>query len=294
VASPNFNYKPSDYREADEWLADQIKLSKKNGIYTADVSLDPPLAKALLSRNDGNRRISRTLVDTLARDIETNAWRKNGETLIVANDGQLNDGQHRATAVIETGIPIPVIIVFGVDRESRTTVDQGFVRTIANYLDMEGHHNTTTLGSTAKNVWQWKVYGELSDGSAHRPNKSELLKLIAEEPDIEKSVSFARGRSLHLNAVGGVSMVGFVHYAITRETPVADADAFVQLLSDGAGLGRDHPILHLRNRLIVDRTRLRANEKAELLFRGWNAYRRGATTLKSVPLMGGPLPVLEK
>jgi hypothetical protein len=45
-------------------------------------------------------------------------------------------------------------------------------------------------------------------------------------------------------------------------------------LISGANLLSNDPILYARNRLMAER-RLKLNEKAKLIFRAWNAHRRG-------------------
>ncbi len=117
------------------WIDEQVKLAKGK-IGCGVVEITPAMARALLSRNPGNRRVSESTVSKIARDIYNSDFIVNGESIIVADDGSLNDGQHRLCAVVEADKPIVSVIVFGPARASRVTVDQGRSKMVGDYLAM--------------------------------------------------------------------------------------------------------------------------------------------------------------
>lgn len=279
----------SEQHRAAMWLDEEVKKAKK-GVTTQVVELTPALAEILLERNDANRRISPFYVDLFSRDIEHGAWRFNGEPIIIADDGRMNDGQHRCAAVIDAGKPLTVVLVIGVKRDTRTTLDQGRIRTIGDYLSMEGHIDANALGATCNYIWQWQTRGLLSSSGQAKPSKSEMLELIEAHPDIADSISVIPRKGAP--AMGGLSMLAFSHWAFSRTAPVSEATLFMTKLTGGASLLSRDPILYIRNRLIAERGKLRLNDKAELIFRGWNASRRGETTSR-LPILGGVLPVVE-
>jgi hypothetical protein len=280
----------SDDHRAAMWLDEEVKKAK-NGVTTQVVELTPALAGVLLARNDANRKISDYYVDAYARDIEHGAWRFNGEPVIVAKDGLLNDGQHRCAAVIAAKKAITVPLVIGVSRDTRTTLDQGRIRTAGDYLAMDGYVDPNVLAAAASYIWQWQTRGLLSGGGKAKPTKSELLEVVRKYPDIAQSVSKVPRKGAP--AVGGHSMLAFVHWVFSSGTTDKDAvDRFIVALTGGASLLSRDPILYGRNRLITERGRLRLNDKAEIIFRAWNAHRRGESVSR-LPVMGGVLPVVE-
>lgn len=279
----------SDTHRAAMWLDEEVKKAKK-GVTTQVIDLTPAIAEVLLSRNDGNRKISPHYVDAYARDIEHDNWRFNGEPLIVSHDGKLNDGQHRCAAVVEANKQITAVLVIGVSRDTRTTLDQGRIRTAGDYLSMEGHVDANVLAAAAGYIWQWQTRGQLSPGGTQKPTKSELLDLVESAPDIANSVASIPRKGAP--AAGGHSMLAFCHWAFSRTAPKADVDTFILGLTGGANLLSRDPILYIRNRLIGERGRLRLNDKAELIFRGWNAHRRGESVSR-IPIVGSVLPVVE-
>jgi hypothetical protein len=280
----------SPEKRAADWLEGQIELAKA-GVITQTVDLTPALARVLLSRNDGNRRISDPLVTAYARDISSGGWAFNGEPIIVSKDGKMNDGQHRCEAVVFADTAIQTILTLGIDRDTRTTLDQGRVRTSGDFLAMDGHQSANVLGAAASLYWQYQTFGMLARGSNQRPTKGEVMKSVERNPDIEKSVEFCRRKGV--GVVGGHSLISFIHYAIWQASGRLAADEFVKSLIDGVGLSAQNAILYARNRIITERGKMRGNFKAELLFKAWNAYRKGES-LRHIILTGNALPKLEK
>lgn len=278
-------------RNASLWLDDQIARAQ-SGVISQVIDLTPPLARVLLARNPGNRKISANVVEKYARDMINGAWSFNGEPIIVSVDGSLNDGQHRCEAVLLADVTIPAILVLGPDRSSRLTVDQGKTRMAGDYLAMNGHVDSLALSASAKYVWQHKTYGELSVQTHFAPTKGEILHIVETTPTISESLT--RVQKKGSDAVGGRSMLAFCHWTFTRISGKrADVDAFMDSLINGSNLGVRSPILYARNRLMAERGRLRPNEKAELIFRAWNATRRG-DKVASLPIKGGALPAVER
>lgn len=277
----------SDTRAAALWLDE---MGAKPGIYSIVTDLTPSVAAVLLERNPANRKIKFTKVQDYAKDIEHGSWKFNGEPIIVARDGLLNDGQHRCAAVVEAQKSIPVLMVFGVERDTRDTLDQGVARSSGDYLSIHGHTNTSHLAATAKAVWQWRTFGLLSNGGRNSPTRSEVMETVLANPGIVKSLAFVDRKNAR--AMGSLSTLAFVHFAVKSVAGDIPANFFMDALIDGADLKAGDPILNVRNRLMTDRRVLRTPEKAELLFRAWNAHRRDQTRVL-FRLTGGELPLLE-
>lgn len=253
---------------ATKWIDEQIALAAgKIGVGVVEIT--PAMARALLARNPGNRRVSEPTVSKIARDIEAGNFVVNGESIIVASDGSLNDGQHRLCAVVQTGMPIKSVVVFGPARDTRVTVDQGRSKMVGDYLAMEGHKDSLALAAAAGYAWQWQNIGRLSGQTNEKPNKGETIAFVDAHPNLSRSVSKVGG-----NGVAGRGLLAFCHWAFSVTASSTAADEFMEALITGANLLSKDPILYARNRLMADR-RLSPNEKAKLIFRAWNAHRRG-------------------
>lgn len=280
----------SKIRRASIWLDAEVKRAQR-GVTAQQVDLTPELADALLDRNPSNRKLKQTFVDRYTRDMLAGSWQFNGEAVIVSGDGALNDGQHRCAAVIKSGVTIPVILIVGVARETRTTLDQGATRIIGDYLAMEGFHYSKETGAAASYALQWGRAGLLASGPNSRPTKSEILNFVRATPSLVRSVE--KFGSVKCNAIGGPSLLAFCYYACWSVSDKNAADEFFDPFVSGEGLKAGSPILYVRNRIMNERRTLRLNDRAELIFRAWNAFQRGQTrTLFRV--VGGELPMLER
>jgi ribosomal protein S9 len=275
--------------KAAQWL-DTIVQDAQGGVISQVVDLTPELARALLAKNPENRTISEKTVENYTRDIKHGAWQFNGEPIIVAKDGMMNDGQHRCMAVVISGKPIKVCLIVGVERSTRTTLDQGRIRTMGDYLSMDGHAYSNSLAVTARMVWQWQRYSLVSGSGKYRPTKSEVLDIVATTPKIERSIHAVSRYSIA--AVGSLGMMAFCHFAFSVAAPASEAEAFLAALSSGENLASNSPILYARNRLLAEKARLKVGERAELIFKAWNAWRRGEP-VKSIAIVGDELPLLE-
>lgn len=277
---------------ARDWLKAQIARSKTEGIFTENVKLTPELAEALLENNPDNRSISQLNVERLAKDLKEGTFAANGQTLVVAKTGELNDGQHRCWAVIESGVAFKAIIVFGVDRDTRTTLDQGIQRRASHFLQMLGYKNTIVLAAAGAFAWQYKNLGRFADTSSQRPTKQEVLTFIENNPDLEQSI-------LHLRTnVTSSPITTFCHWAIKRVAGEARATEFMEKLQSGTDLGAKSPILYARNRLLAMRNHKKATseEKVLLILRAWNAYATGHESVRTLQTGGraGQFPRIEK
>lgn len=275
-------------RRMEAWLDERIHTALSEPM-SEPVTLTPVLAGILLEphRNPDNRPISELLVDRISSDIKGRRYIFNGEPIIISREGYTNDGQHRCHAVIKTGKAIRTMISFGFERESRMTLDQGNTRTAGHYLSMAGVVDGNGVGTVATMIWQYKEHNRLSTDGRSRPTKSQVLLVAESYKDIHDSLLVC-GKT---NGVAGRTLLAFCHWVASHKAGKAAADEFFSSLISGANLGARSPILYARNRL--NNERLTTNEKVELIFRAWNAWRE-KRTVKSLPVNGGVLPKLER
>jgi len=280
----------SENKKLGIWLDRLIADSNSKGKPTAHVvKLTPELAKILLDRNADNRKVNESAVERYAYEIDGGRWAFNGEPIIVAADGSLNDGQHRSLAVVRADKPIDVVMIVGVERETRTTLDQGRMRSAGDYLAMEGHTNTINLATAAQYAWQYLTYGRINPKGS-RATKSEIISFVASHPSLQRSVSlFEMKKTRYL---GGHAVFAFCHFAIGQIGRREDVDQFFFAMIEGSNLPKGDPALYARNRLLLMTGSREQNAKAELIFRCWNAFRKGEVVSR-FHLSDAVLPVLE-
>lgn len=271
------------------WLDNLVEKSQAKPI-SQIISLTPEMAEMFLDRNQANRKVSERIVENYMHEIVGGRWAFNGEPIIISDTGELNDGQHRCRAVIAAGRPIEVLMVVGIKRDTRTTLDQGRMRTVGDFLSMEGNINTNVLGAAGNFVCQYRMRGAVNHSSRHTATKGEILEFVAENPGIIKSVGLVHEKGA--DAAGGKSALAAAHFILCGTGKKEDADHFILSLIRGAGLRAGDPILYARNRLINERRQLKTGDRLELIFKAWNHWRK-RETVKRIWLGGGLLPVLE-
>lgn len=271
-ARPKRAASPAIERERMErWLDAKIAGGESVCIET----LTPVLATLLMERNPINRKIVEGGLALLRSDIVEKRFKFNGDPVRVSVLGWLLDGQHRCQSVIDTGIPIRTVFVFGLDDESRYTMDIGTPKQVSTFLQMKGRAQCVRLAAAAALVAQWELSNRLAKGGRGRPTKQQILAAEERHPDLIESLHFC-GRA-ESQIVATVVVLAFCHYAIWQRAGRERADAFMDKLILGHGLRPGDPILTIRNRLQRGRAQQGAHERASLIFQAWNASRKGGS-----------------
>jgi hypothetical protein len=76
----------------------------------------PQIAEWLLKLNTGNRPLVQRAIERFCKILKDKAWVNTGEPVIVSHEGVLNDGQHRLTAILTSGIAAELDVRFGTRR----------------------------------------------------------------------------------------------------------------------------------------------------------------------------------
>lgn len=251
---------------------------------SATVRITPDLARALLETNVDNRPINQRIVGSIASDITEGRYSFNGESIVISEDGDLNDGQHRLWAVVEADKPIESIVVYGVARSSRTTVDNGTARTPGQLLGMTGVKNSVTAATIANNLLRWDSGSMYSRQTRYLNTKAAVMDYYAgHREEIDRAAGKIQNTSFR--SLGGQGFIGFMMVLTTRAAGEELSGDFWKGVSTGSDLQEDSPVLYLRNRLLRD-TRLPLPSKIELVVRCWNAWREGRTFTRNVPVTG--------
>ena len=244
------------------------------------VTITPEMAVRLLERNPQNRTIRDYRVLEYAGAMESGEWEANGEPIILDENGNILDGQHRLNAIVVLNAPVSCVVIHGVRPNTRTTIDKGAARTPGDVLRIEGYANSNQLSATAAWLYRYKMTGfDSTVPPKKRMTSDKMLDLIKASPGIEESVRHGSHFSFR-TAPLTASVVGFLHYVFSQvdKSSRPDADTFFDSLDTGAGLALDSPILILRNRLIANKAaKLRMNqiEEIALTIKAWNAWREG-------------------
>lgn len=264
------------------WFNDCVERGKRER-FTEEVTVTPGLANVILSRNPDNRNIGPAKLEQYAADMRAGRFDgMNGATIAIAKTGELNDGQHRLQAVIEANTPERFMFMFGVERESRFTVDQGKARSAADFLGMEGVANATAVASIGRLAIAYEQSGRDNVNNANSVTNAEVRTRADTDERLHASASFAASHSKSTRNFAAPAIIGFCHYVLSEEHK-GDAESYMVQICTGEGLKKSDPAYVVRDRLLsLGRNRI---QKIEIILRGWNAYRAGRP-LKIVKVLG--------
>lgn len=243
--------------------------------------ITPEMAVQMLKDNTRNRNMNVKLVADYARDMAAGAWDANGESIKIDVTGVILDGQHRLSAIVESGVTLKnVVLVTGLAPDMQRTIDTGRKRTMGDVLAISGESNAFQLAAIARRVWMWDQ-GNLKFTNSSNPSTSELSAVVEKYPTLRRSAEISVITANSFRPCRQAT-VGTTHHLFLSIDPDLTAEFFARL-GNGAGLDEGHPILTLRNRLMRDKMESKNvpfHLSVALYIRAWNAVREGRTMAK--------------
>ncbi len=262
------------------------------------VRVTPKRAAELLAANTHNRGMNASQVSTLAREMSNGEWIINGETVKVAHDGSLIDGQHRLAAIVQSGVPSNLLLVEGLstDHNVQYTTDVGMKRSLNHTLALLGEKSTASLASALRVLWRFRKGLMLTN---QQPAFSEALHLLEQHPGIRDAVTQA-GHSKSDFRASTVSWCIYTTKTIAEfddEISTEDVDVFWQRLQTGLfdQSVEGDPIVALRNKVALARKspmmRITSQASAALTVKTWNSYIDGTPVKLLTWRRGGANPM---
>lgn len=249
--------------------------------FSATVELiDPDRALEYLASNLSNRRLNKQHVISLAAAMERGEWHLNGQSISFDSEGKLQDGQHRLTAVVKSGITVQMLVVRNVDPSARPTIDVGRKRKVSDELTMRGERNTTTMSALLTMIR--RIDGMPGSGANVVLTSVMALEMVDKDPDFREAAAIAEALRGFVSMPSSVTAYCQYHFGkVSKEA----AELFWEPFQSGTFSGSDDP------RFVLQRTLTRyakdprfssgqfMNKKlqAALTFRAWNAWRKDRT-----------------
>jgi hypothetical protein len=280
--------KPSLEITADalKWFNALLRAAQQ-GIVSERFVITPERAAVLLSRNEQNRNIRPTKSAQYEADMRAGRFRFNGEAIIVSREGLLNDGQHRLHACIAAGVGFETMLVVGVERDSRYTIDTGTAKGAGDHLAFQGVANSNTAAAIARSVIAWERDGNL--GRRAQISTMEQIDRVKEDALIREIATWTDNSRHRLKNMAKGSVVGLVFYILSSKRPL-DAKTFMEAFRTGANLSASSAIYQLRDKLMMSDD-LSEMDKIELFVRAWNRWLVGDES-KQKMLRKGVIPTI--
>lgn len=268
------------------WLKGCIDRSKL-GIVCETATVTPGLAAEILKRNPDNRSISPTKAQHYATDMINGTWATNGEPIIISEDGLLNDGQHRMQAIIDANVSLPMLFVFGVSRESRTTIDQGRARGAKDYLAMDGVPYSTNASTSARFIIAYERSAGQNLSARPQVTNTEVYRRVKSDPAIIVAAQYAHKNYAEYRHLFSITVMAACYY-ILNDIAADDAVEYLDQVALGESIKRGDPAFAVRTAFLNDK-RERA-EAMEIIFHGWNKFRLGE--MSKIIRVNGRFPAL--
>jgi hypothetical protein len=279
-----------DKLEAQNWLLDVMQKGEQ-GLGAEVVEITPAKAQVLLDANPNNRNVKPTKVEQYIDDMRHGRFRgDNGESIILAKTGELNDGQNRLQAIVKTGLKQLMFLSYGVERGTRHTVDLGAARTAGDMLGLKGFIYGNTIAASARRILSWRTTGSLLQ--TNRISTPQVIQMSEEDELLKEAGAWAHTHQKKFRAFKmPASEITTVFYLLSEKGPL-EAKKFMETFRDGLYLSEGSPIGTLRNRLTIG-TKLKMSNKFELIVRAWNAWLRDETPsnfliMGNIPEIKGP------
>lgn len=265
----NTHKKSANSRKSQSWFAAMVERGAEEK-FSGFFCITPTIAREILSHNADNRNIVQTKLQMYVEALERGNFSANGESIIIAKDGQLNDGQHRLLACVKTGISFETNVVFGVDRDTRYTVDTGAARSNGTMLHMHGIANSNTVATSIGHYLLYKAGLYTHVISTAVTAKDEIAFYRRNAAFVDRAMDVTKTRASR--AMGASALAA--SYMILCPLNPTETDIFFHKLVGGADLTANDPILVLRNKLLtVPVGQMRNHIRIELILRTWNSYR---------------------
>lgn len=233
------------------------------------IEVTPPLAeKWLADHNEGNRPISKSVVKRYADDIKNGRWMLTHQGPAFDDSDRLIDGQHRLSAVIESGIPVPMYVTFGADPETFAVID-------INYKRQPGHLVPGPYAKAKAAAARFLTAPPRLVYVANFHNRDAVRIATENMPYIEDAAALAYlvYKTAKINTAMHTAVLTL---ALQSERVASRVPEWVEGLATGVGLDRTDPRLALRNRWALESHHLNAGggraESAYLIVRAWNAF----------------------
>ena len=307
-------------------------MTKTIGCFAVPIKWTPEMAEHYLNpvKNPNNRRLHLSKIEKYAKDIVAGDFIENGETIVLANDDTLMDGQNRLSAVVRSGKSIRSLTAFGYDRSVMRSFDQGDARTLSDIMSTTGWDHTDVKRAAAALTlyvgYHRNKIGKYMRGAGTAGESNQfMMEKFDEYRDVLLVGMQAKEctwviKQLHSSAITAWMILGKIDKKACTE--------FFDSLNTGANLPSGSPILQFRDHLV--KIKQRANnmsvvkaidlkrhlrkptdiglsdelmyghasmlpvygeQKMELIFRYWNLWRQGRKVRHSERLIG-EYPVL--
>lgn len=198
------------------------------------------------------RTPSLRVVEDYARTMRAGQWMLTHQGIAIDTNGELIDGVHRLLAIVQSGVPVQMLVTRGVTAVEATSgmyaidaVDRGRLRGVGQQLQLRhGFQNGNIHAATA-----WTVLAVACHHSSLLPGRASTSKALAVLEVFGDQIGFCVSNRPQLPKLRLASTLGAFAFAMR----IAESDvrpAFIRFAA-GEGLVAGDPMLVLRNFMLA-------------------------------------------
>ena len=217
------------------------EAAQHDGVISQWMEITPAVAKAWLENNFANRPLTRDTVKAYALDMKNGKWLRTHQGIAFNDLDELIDGQHRLSAVVSAGVPVVMMVTFGLPAktgEGLTTmdcVDRGKPRSVSDQLKIQHGMKDAPLVAAITAA----IAMLCNDERTRRLSVAQTLEIYSL---FESAIHFVIKHRSNLPGLKTRGFLGAFAFAIAADDNVEDA--YVPTI-DGTLATKD-PLWHLR------------------------------------------------
>lgn len=146
-----------------------------------EVMMTPEMASRLI-RFGGLNRVYTRRADRYAREMLSGVWTDDTcSAVLVGAKGDLKDGFGRLAAIVQTGLPRPMLVIYGISDPAVDNIDRGKSRTLSDVIHMRGMRYSKIRSSVPNWVNDFFLIGPRSIARMSALPMSDALLLGEDE-----------------------------------------------------------------------------------------------------------------
>lgn len=211
------------------------------------VKLTPNGAEAILKMNTNNRKLRSSRVKQYAEQMRRGQWLEAGDPIRISKSGVLLDGQHRLSAIIESGVAIDCVVISELDDEAYTVIDTGLGRKAADVVTQMGVQNAHTIAAMSKLIIAIRAGFSPNDtGAMSLVTRIDIAKFVKDNEDLVYNAATI-GNTMFRDAGGRATAWGALWILALEAGRPMEASKFFEAVRSGVNLSEGDPALALRN-----------------------------------------------
>jgi hypothetical protein len=201
-----------------------------SNFHTVIENITPDRARVMLGKMRNPRPFSRHTAAIYAQTMRNGQWDFNGDAIRINEDDEVIDGQHRLHAVIQSGKPQKMLVMYGLKNEVFQSIDVGKRRSPGDMLAIAGYKHTINTGSVARAlmVYESGVYWaeEAANKLDYRPTPKQIVKFVERNPDVAENCAYLANRYMNTMRLTGATPIG-LSYTLAKRANEKKAQEFL-------------------------------------------------------------------